>query len=128
MKIRRGESTFSLDSDKGGDGAVQVTLHRRDRCTTAGATEVPSDEPGMHRFEHIERLPPTLRSTRTYVFSGGCITYRFEIDAGRSAALLFDADTALAMQARRPLVDQVDEDSGLRLCGFGAPACPGGED
>jgi hypothetical protein len=128
MKIRRGESTFSLDSDKGGADAVRVSLRRSDRCTTGAATEVPSDEPGMRRFEHIEQLPPTLRSTRTYVFPGGCITYRFAIDAERSAALLFDADTALAMQARQPLVDQVREDSNLRLCGAGAPPCPGGED
>ncbi|MBV9951143.1 MAG: hypothetical protein JO291_04280 [Acidimicrobiia bacterium] len=128
LHVRRGESTFSLDSDHGGPDAVRVTLHRSDRCTTAGATEVPSDEPGMRRFEHIEQLPPTLRSTRTYVFAGGCVTYRFRIDADRSAALLFDADTALAMQPRQPLVDEVRADTDLRLCGAGAPPCPGEED
>jgi tRNA A-37 threonylcarbamoyl transferase component Bud32 len=128
LQIRRGRSTFSLDSDKGGRNAVRVTLRPAGECTVAGATEVPSDEPGMHRYEHIDHLPPALRSTRTYSFPGGCITYRFAIDAGRGSALLFDADTALAMQARAPLVAKVRKDSDLRLCGFGAPACPGGED
>ena len=31
-------------------------------------------------------------------------------------------------QAYQPLVDQVRHDSDLRLCGAGAPPCPGGED
>jgi hypothetical protein len=128
MKVRRNEASFTLDSEVGGNDAARVTLHRPDRCSTAGATEVPSDELGMRRFERIDHLPPRLRSVRTYVFEGGCITYEYAIDAPRSAALLFEADSALAMQPRLPLVEKVREDTGgLRLCGFGATTCPGGD-
>jgi hypothetical protein len=128
LKIRRGESSFSLDSDAGGQDAVQVTLREAGECAVPGATEVPSDEVGMRRFERIEALPPQLRSERTYVFQGGCVTYRFELDAPRSAALLFDADAALAMQPRAPLVEEVQEANGLSLCGLGAPPCTGDDD
>ena len=102
-----------------------MTLQPPDECATTGATEVPSDEVGMRRFERIDSLPPQLRSVRTYVFEGGCVTYQFALDAERSASLLFDADAALAMQPRDPLVEKVRDENGLRLCGFGAPAVPG---
>ena len=39
---------------------------------------------------------------------------------------MFDADNALAFQPRAALVDEVRDRSGLRLCGAGAPPCPGG--
>jgi hypothetical protein len=80
----------------------------------------------MHRFERPEQLPPALRATRTYLFSGGCVTYRFEFDSGDTASLLFDADGALAFQDRSKVVEKVRARNGLRLCGTGAPNCPGG--
>ena len=94
-------------------------------CTVDNATEVPSDEPGTRRYEQPEQLPPGLRSTRYYVFPGGCVTYRLAFSDRASAALIFDADSALGFQPRAVLVNAVRERSGLRLCGAGAE-CPGG--
>ncbi len=54
----------------------------------------------MRRFERPDQLPPQLRATRTYLFPGGCVTYRFEFDSAETASLLFDADSALAFQPR----------------------------
>ena len=110
-----------------GEDAVQVTLLPPDECATTGATEVPSDEVGMRRFERIDSLPPQLRSARTYVFEGGCVTYQFAFDAERSASLLFDADTALAMQPRDPLVEKVRDDERPPALRRRRAACPGGE-
>ena len=63
------------------------------------------------------------------MFHGGCITYEFEFDDGQTASLLFEADAALAMQPRGPLVDEVRSTTdGLSLCGSGAPPCADGGD
>ena len=94
-------------------------------CAAVPGVEVPSDEVGMRRFEQPEQLPPSLRSTRFYLFPGGCVTYRFAFQGPATAALMFDADRALATQPRAELVERVRSHEGLRLCGVGA-ACPGG--
>ena len=58
--------------------------------------------PAMRRFERPETLPPRLRSTRSYLFAGGCVTYRLRVRRRRpNASLMFDADSALAFQPRR---------------------------
>jgi membrane-associated phospholipid phosphatase/tRNA A-37 threonylcarbamoyl transferase component Bud32 len=125
VKIERGEASFRLDSDEGGDDAVTVTLRPPDQCSVADAIPVPSDQSGMAKYEGPERLPPGLRDTRHYVFEGGCVTYEFDFDGEASASLMFELDTALGFQPRRELVDTVRNESGLRLCGAGVP-CPGG--
>ena len=81
----------------------------------------------MRRFERPEQLPPNLRSTRFYVFDGGCITYRFAFEGDASASLMFDVETALSFQPRSTLVRQgASDDFDLTLCGADAPRCPGG--
>jgi tRNA A-37 threonylcarbamoyl transferase component Bud32 len=124
-RVGRDRVRFWLGSDQAGEHAVEVRLLSPESCSVRGATEVPSDEAGTRRFERPEQLPPELRTTRYYVFPGGCATYRFALHGEASAALMFDVDTALAFQPRDALVDRVHHDSGLRLCGAGA-ACPGG--
>ena len=125
--IKRGEASFWLDSDRAGDRAVTVTLLPPSGCRTDEAVEVLSDESDMERFEEPERLPPELRSTRYYRFDGGCVTYEFDFGADADTELLFAADSALAFQPRRTLVDAVDERTdGLKLCGADAPPCTGG--
>jgi hypothetical protein len=97
-------------------------------CRTDDAVEVLSEQADMQRFEEPERLPPELRSTRYYLFAGGCVTYEFDFgpDADHSE-LLFAADSALAFQPRRTLVEAVADRTGdLKLCGAEAPRCVGG--
>jgi hypothetical protein len=126
VRIHNGRGTFWLDSDRGGDYAVAATLLPRERCDVSDATEVQSDQVGMRRFEQPLRLPPHLHSIRTYLFPGGCITYRFAFSGTDTAALMFDAENALDFEPREQLVDLVQDRSGLSLCGARAPRCPGG--
>jgi tRNA A-37 threonylcarbamoyl transferase component Bud32 len=119
LDVKRGRARFWLGSDVGGDRAVEATLLPRESCGVSAATEVPSDEVGMRRYEQPEQLPPTMRSTRYYVFPGGCITYRMAFDSAATSALLFDVDSALGFQPRTELVDYVRDRNGLRLCGAG---------
>jgi tRNA A-37 threonylcarbamoyl transferase component Bud32 len=125
VHVERGRARFWLDSDVGGERAVEATLLPAAECRVSGPTEVPSDEMGTRRFERPERLPPGLRTTRTYLFDGGCVTYRFVFEEDATASLMFVADSALAFQPRAELVEEIRERNGLRLCGAGAP-CPGG--
>ena len=124
----RTAASFWLNSDQGGKHAVEVSLLPPDDCSVAGATEVPSDQVGMHRLERPEQLPPNLRSTRYYVFDGGCVTYRFAFSGDASASLMFDVDAALDFQpARRRSSTRCEDDVPTsRLCGAEAPPCPGG--
>ena len=120
VHVKRGRSTFWLDSDLAGNRAVEATLTPRDECDVSGATAVPSDEVGTDRYEQPERLPPGLRSTRFYLFPGGCVTYRFEFADEATPDLMFSADQALAFQPRSRLLDHVRATTGLDLCGAGA--------
>ncbi len=117
--VERHDATFWLDSDLGGDKAVTATLVPRDECDVTGATPVPSDEVGTERFERPDRLHPELRSTRYYLFPGGCVTYEFAFDEGADPTLIFSAEQALAFQPRAALVEHVREATGLDLCGAG---------
>ena len=119
--------SFSLDSDVGGEDAVQVALQPPDDCATTGATEVPSDEVGMRRFERIDSLPPQLRSVRTYVFEGGCVTYRSPStpSAARRSSSTPMLRWPCSPETRSSRRSATRAASGS--CGFGAPACPGGE-
>ncbi len=117
--VERHDATFWLDSDLGGDKAVTATLVPRAECDVTGATPVPSDEVGTERFERPDRLHPELRSTRYYLFPGGCVTYEFAFDEGADPTLIFSAEQALGFQPRTALVEHVHEATGLDLCGAG---------
>ena len=126
VRIDRGEGRFWLDSDQAGKRAVEVTLRPPDDCVVDGATEVPSDMVGMRRFEKPEQLPPALRNVRSYLSAGACVTYEFAFDSDANASAMVALDGALAFQPRDALVREVDDSSGLLLCGTGAPPCTGG--
>ena len=126
VDVTRDKTQYSLDSAVAGSHAVEVSLLPAAKCSVDGATEVPSDEAGMRRFEQPEQLPPDLRVTRTYLFDGGCVTYQFAFQGGASTSLVFEADQALAFESRSELVAEVADNTTLSLCGALAPPCSGG--
>src|SRR5690242_20002150 len=120
--ITSGQVRLWLDSDRAGPRAITVTLAAA--CDTAGAEQIPSDQPGAHRFEHPLSLAPQFSALRLYTFPGGCATYRFSVTPGASPILADAAGSALSFQPRTALVDFIRHTEGLSLCGRGA-ACPG---
>ena len=120
--ISSGKVSLSLDSDRAGTGAITVTLTAT--CDTTGAQQIPSDQPGMRRFEHPLSLVPRFTGLRFYTFPGGCVTYKLAFAPGASPVLAGAADSALSFQSRPALVHYVQRTEGLSLCGRGAP-CPG---
>jgi hypothetical protein len=115
--IHSGIATFWLDV--GSTPVVTVSLTRT--CSVAGAQEIPSDEAGTRRFEKPLELSPVYSAIRTYLFPGGCTTYRFLLPSGSQSALVQGTDTALTFQDRSTLVRFVQRSEGLLLCGAGAP-------
>ena len=116
------KSSLWLDFDRAGPRAITVTLTAT--CDTSRAHQVPSDQPGMRRYEHPLSLMPQFTGLRFYTFPGGCITYRFSFAPGASPVLAGAADSALSFQPRSVLVDFIRHTEGLALCGRGTP-CPG---
>jgi tRNA A-37 threonylcarbamoyl transferase component Bud32 len=120
--IATGHTRFWLDSDRAGLHAITVTLTAT--CDTTGAHQIPSDRPGMRRFEHVASLTPRFSGLRFYTFPGGCASYRFSFAPGASPVLADAAGSALSFQPRPALVGFIQRTEGLALCGRGAP-CPG---
>lgn len=120
-----GRFRFWLDSDRAGFHAVQVSLVAS--CDTSRAVEVTPDvdEVGTRRFERPISLPPNFAADRYYTFPGGCVEVAFRFASGADPTLVLQANQALGFRPRQPLVDDL-ADSGLILCGVGAPDCPGG--
>ena len=96
-------------------------------CAEVAGEEVPSDELDMRRFVQPIELTPQVRVTTTYVSPGACVTYDFDLAEGADPSLVVELESALAFQPRSALVTEVDERSGLSLCGVGAPPCTGGD-
>ncbi len=126
VEVESDKTRYWLDSAVAGSRAVEVSLLPPESCSVDDSTEVPSDEAGMRRFEQPAQLPPDLKVTRTYLFEGGCVTYRFAFEGGASTSLVFEADQALAFEPRSDLVSWVGDRTDLSLCGVSAPPCPGG--
>lgn len=122
--IRDDGTTLWLDHDRAGVHAVEVALLAS--CDIGGAVEVPPapDEIGMRAYQAPTDLDP-FRGTRTLVFEGGCIEQRYRFAAGSEPSLVIQADRALSTLPRTTIAAGVRRDTGLTLCGAGAPPCAG---
>jgi len=113
LDARNGRAQFSLDSDRDGQMAVEVRLEAS--CTTAGATEVPSDRDGMRRLERVGRTSPSYAGTRYYLFDGGCLSVVFSLASNDAGEALAVASQAVGFVSRDELRAQVHDASGGRL-------------
>jgi tRNA A-37 threonylcarbamoyl transferase component Bud32 len=121
-EIASGRASFVLNSGQAGLQTVTITLTAT--CDISGARQIPSDQPGLRRFERPLSLVPKYSDVRYYTFPGGCATYQFAFAPGASPVLATAADTTVAFMPRSALVSYVRRTEGLALCGRGS-ACPG---
>jgi hypothetical protein len=114
--VRDGRARFALDSDRVGMHAVQVVLERTCQFEGDKVTRVPSDEPGMRRFEQIGEVRPGVgfTGTRFYVFNGGCVSYRFQFDTEERAEPIGEVTLALSFISRDALRTLIQETTGGR--------------
>ena len=124
-EVRSGQTRFWLNSDRAGIHAVEISLTRS--CSVSGLSNVTasSGELGVQVYYDPITYRP-FAADRHFLFPGGCVTYRYRFgDAEEAAILAAEADDALTFVSRSMLVDLVEEQYGLTLCGAEAPACVG---
>jgi hypothetical protein len=110
---RNGRSSFWLTSDRAGNHAVEVVL--ANSCDFAGASQVPTDEPGTVRYERVTGLTKGYSGARYYVFAGGCTSYQFALKGDTIAEPVNEASLALSFVPRSQLADRVRDESHGRL-------------
>ena len=101
--VRNGRVRFSLDSDRVGQGAVQVVLQQF--CALGKVTRVPSDHPGTRRYQEVVSIQPGKRYQGDvyYLFPGGCVTYRLDFRSDEQARPLGEVSLALGFVTRDAL-------------------------
>lgn len=113
LNVHDGLSRFWLNSDRDGDRAIQVRLEKS--CDTEGATEIPSDQEGLQRFERVTLTTPRFEGKRYYTFDGGCITFIFRLDGESRGEALALATQSVDAISRADLDAQVHDASEGRL-------------
>jgi hypothetical protein len=110
---RNGWSGFTLDHDRAGNRAVVVRL--TPACDPAGATQMPSQRPGVRHYEQTER--PTDRFSATWYdqFPGGCVTSRLASTSDIDGAFATQAPRVLGFATRQALQQALAERSNGRL-------------
>jgi hypothetical protein len=108
VDVHNGQASFALDSDRGGSDALTVTL--RETCDVAGAIEVTSDKPGTARFDAMPVVDTGFRGVRSYLFDGGCVTYRFDVRARRAGVLVDEGSLAVGFLTRADVEARLEEE------------------
>lgn len=108
-----GNAKFKLGSDR--EGPQPLTVLLTTSCQVRGATETPSERPGMKRYERVTRLTGGYAGERYYTFAGGCITYRFDLQGQSRAEPVAEISQALSVVSRKSVQDWVHEHSDGRL-------------
>jgi hypothetical protein len=123
-EIRSGFVHYRLDSDRVGVDAVDVTM--AEACTVVGDIPLPSedDDASLRLYEEPTARHPGV-TVRHYWFPGGCVTVRFSFTREAAPVTWAEAADLLGFSSRSAHVKDVREETGLSLCGAGAPPCPG---
>jgi len=113
LDARDGSARFALGSDR--EGAQPLTVLLTASCTVRGATPTPSERPGMLRYERVTRLTGGYGGERYYLYRGGCITYRFNLQGKSRAEPVAEISQALGVVSRDTLRQWVHEHTDGRL-------------
>ena len=113
FEARTGLARFVLDSDRYGRGFLKVDL--RDECDVGAAEEVPTDQEGTRRLVDVEADDETYRGTWTYLFTGGCVQYRFNAAGPEINALPLDASATILFTPRSTYQDAVSDEFGYTV-------------
>lgn len=125
VRVNEHHSVITLDSDRAGEGAAVLRLEESCDVTDAvparndlvpleatdlgmGIDASPPQEPA-ERFDLIERVQPSFRAERFYVFPGGCVSWTFDFDEGASATESLSIGNALVLTSRQQLQEGIRE-------------------
>ena len=112
VAVNDGRSVISLDHDRAGEVMVaRLTAG----CDVGQATEQASGQPGVRRYQLVERQGPDFSAVRFDVFPGGCVTTRIRAPAPNRAEVTAAAPSILGFTPRQQLAQALEQRSGGRL-------------
>ena len=117
----------------GGGRLLQNLVQRGDRAGDLLRRVVVGEADAHDAVLAVRQQPPVQQpqsldpfvGTRSLLFPGGCIEYRYRFAEGSASALVIEADRALSSVPRTEIVAEVRKDLDLSLCGAGATKCAG---
>jgi hypothetical protein len=110
---RNGWSEFTLNHDQAGNRAMVVRL--TPTCDPAGATEMPSQRPGVRHYERTERRTNRFTATWYHQFPGGCVTSRLDSTSDLDGTFATQAPRVLGFVTRQALQQALAQRSNGRL-------------
>jgi hypothetical protein len=84
-------------------------------CDPVGATEAPSERPGVRHYERTERLPGRFTATWHNRFAGGCVTSQLQSATDLEGKFAGEASFVLGFTTRQALRQALEERSDGRL-------------
>jgi len=112
VAVNDGRSVISLQHDRAGEVMVaRLTAG----CDVGQATEQASGQPGVRRYQLVERQGPDFSAVRFDVFPGGCVTTRIRAPAPNRAEVTAAAPSILGFTPRQQLAQALEQRSGGRL-------------
>jgi hypothetical protein len=116
VDVETGRAAFSFASGSiDSPESVPLTVALTERCDLAGATQVPTDEPGTQRWERLQEVTPAYVGERLYVFDGGCTTLSFALSGADRVQAVGEASLAVGFVDRTAVADVVREQYDDRL-------------
>ena len=109
-KAKNGLSEFTLAHDP---DSQAVVIRLTAACTTSGAAQRPSGQPGVRRYERADATGSGQITSYT-VFTGGCVTAQLH-PAGNTPVIADQASSVLGFTTRRSLQQALAARSNGRL-------------
>jgi hypothetical protein len=113
VAVNDGRSVISLGHDRTGGDAMAARLTAG--CDVGQAAEQASGQPGVRRYQLVERQGPDFSAVRFDVFPGGCVTTRIRALASSKAEVTAAAPGILGFTPRQQLALALEQRSGGRL-------------
>jgi hypothetical protein len=113
FRASNGGAQFQLIASR--EQSQELVVRLRDECDVTGATQLPSLDSGIHRFERITESGSTYVGERYHVYEGGCTTYRFDLPGPTGRQTLNTVAGSLGFVSRQALSQQVHDRSDGRL-------------
>jgi tRNA A-37 threonylcarbamoyl transferase component Bud32/membrane-associated phospholipid phosphatase len=113
VAVNDGRSVIALDHDRTGGDAMVARL--TGGCDVGQAAEQASGQPGVRRYQLVERQGPDFSAVRFDVFPGGCLTTRIRALASSQAEVTAAVPGIIGFAPRAMLAQALEQRSGGRL-------------
>jgi hypothetical protein len=114
LDARDGISTLTMFYDPVESSSVEVRLTRS--CDVSGATEVPSEQPGVRTFNRVSSGGAVLEGRSHRTFEGGCITYSYSFSGPDPSVILGQLESSVALWKREQIDERLAEE-GFHIVG-----------